>query len=240
MVTHIHFLNSSNHKEPISVKFHQHSCYEMVLYTQGHGFVEIGQERYEYQAGSVVFIYPNTLHSEINSEPSHNIFIGFYSDQDIMLQQGIYKSSPQVVSIFHSLLQEITEKKKDYDTMVSLLLQQILISLRRTSDKHNEQDNFLYIINYINENYSLPIKVEELAEISNYSYSRFRHIFKEIYGLSPKEYIMKTRLEKANQLLSIGKKNVTEIAYTCGFYDTSSFCKLYRKHFGRSPLHHNN
>lgn len=237
MATHIHFLNSSNHKQPIDFKFHKHSCYEMVLYTKGHGIVEIEHEKYEYHQGSVLIVSPDTLHNEINLEPAYNIFMGFYSDEEFMPVQGIYDSDETTRSIFHSMLREIVEKKNGYEVMLSLMLQQVLINLQRVKEKNNSEDNFLYVINYINENYSLPIRVEELAELSNYSYSRFRHLFKEKYGVSPKEYIMQTRLANAERLLSAGNRSATEVAYACGFYDTSSFCKLYKKQFGRSPLH---
>lgn len=230
------FLNASDHKAPCEFKPHRHSCYELILYTKGHGYVDIGDKREMYTENKIIVIPPDTLHNEINLLPAYNIFMGFHTDAACEIATGVYDSDARIFSILRAMLEELAGRREDYKKMLSFQLGQLLLLLRRTKLKSVSNTNFSYVINYINENLALPIKIEDLAKICNYSYDRFRHIFKEQIGMPPKEYIRMMRLKKAQELLQSEEKSITEIAYESGFYDASDFCKTYKAHCGLSPL----
>jgi AraC-like DNA-binding protein len=62
----------------------------------------------------------------------------------------------------------------------------------------------------------------------------FRH-FKNAYGLSPKSFMERHRLKKAEQLLAGTRLRVKEVAAQCGFNDANYFCRVFRDQYGTSP-----
>jgi AraC-like DNA-binding protein len=55
-------------------------------------------------------------------------------------------------------------------------------------------------------------------------------------GETPMRYLMSLRLEFASQLLREGDHRVKEVAFSCGFVNTSHFCSVFKREFGMSPL----
>jgi YesN/AraC family two-component response regulator len=79
------------------------------------------------------------------------------------------------------------------------------------------------------------LSVERLADLLNVNRSHFQRKIKSITGYSPSELIRTMRLEKAQQLLRQGEKNITETAYATGFTSQSYFTKCFTDHFGYPP-----
>ncbi len=91
-------------------------------------------------------------------------------------------------------------------------------------------------IEYMNQNYfNSDLTIENIAKQSNLTSSRFRSLFKEIYGISPLQHINATRIEKAKSLLQISNHTVARIASEVGFPDAHHFSKLFKKMVGISP-----
>jgi len=88
---------------------------------------------------------------------------------------------------------------------------------------------------FISENCTRNIRLQELAELTRMSQSHFSHSFKASTGLAPHEWQMRTRLEKAKELLSLDTLPLTEIAAETGFSDQAHFTKVFRKHLGTTP-----
>ncbi len=97
------------------------------------------------------------------------------------------------------------------------------------------------VINFILKNMNDDLSLERLAKISNFSPFHFQRIFKEVVGASPKQYIIKLRLETAIHLLIIHpQKSIFEISGDCGFSSPSVFSRSFKNHFGIPPeeIHH--
>ncbi len=77
--------------------------------------------------------------------------------------------------------------------------------------------------------------VEMLSETCHMCASNFRHVFHEVVGISPKEYITMACMRKATLLLSITNIRVMEIAMHCGFREISSFNRCFAKNTGMTP-----
>ena len=58
---------------------------------------------------------------------------------------------------------------------------------------------------------------------------------KRIFGLTPSQFIAKTRIAAASRLLHETEKSVADIALTCGFYDHSAFTRTFRAMTGVTP-----
>lgn len=91
-------------------------------------------------------------------------------------------------------------------------------------------------VSLINEQLSNGnFKVETLCESLGVSKIKCYRAFKEVLNTSPSDVMMSLRLEKAQQLLSKNKMNVSEVSFACGFNDPKYFSKMFKKHTGHSP-----
>lgn len=77
--------------------------------------------------------------------------------------------------------------------------------------------------------------VEMLAERMCMSVSQLSRKMKNITGMSPANYIMHVRLEKGKRLLSLSDKPIGDIAFECGFTDTSHFGRIFKQTYNMTP-----
>lgn len=83
---------------------------------------------------------------------------------------------------------------------------------------------------YIAEQYSYPITVEDIADYIGVSRSYLFRLFQEVAGQSPKEYLLEYRIGQACQLLSQTDLPVGSIAHSVGFEDHLYFSKVFKKY----------
>ncbi len=84
------------------------------------------------------------------------------------------------------------------------------------------------VINYIEENFSQQISLEDMAKSAGFSRKYFSEYFKKLIGKSPGEYLNSYRIERAADMLLNTDLSVTEIAFSCGFNDLSYFIKTFK------------
>jgi AraC family transcriptional regulator len=88
---------------------------------------------------------------------------------------------------------------------------------------------------YIDEHFSEEIKLEDVAKASCLSLYHFIRIFKNIFKETPRQYIIKKRLEKASALLMHSEVSITDVCFDVGFKSLSSFSWLFKQKFGMYP-----
>jgi AraC-like DNA-binding protein len=89
-------------------------------------------------------------------------------------------------------------------------------------------------------NYMFNLTIDEYARIAGRSTAAFKREFNEHYGTSPGKWLINRRLEHTKLLLSTSTKNVSEIAFDCGFENLSHFSRVYKDKYGQSPLQYRN
>ena len=91
-------------------------------------------------------------------------------------------------------------------------------------------------IEFIVKNYLLqPLSISEFAKLSSRSVASFKRDFQRQFNTPPKQWINQQRLAYANTLLNSTGKNVSEIAFECGFENVSHFIKIFKKEYGITP-----
>lgn len=92
---------------------------------------------------------------------------------------------------------------------------------------------------YIEANWSRPITIETLVEVTGVSARALFRSFKERRGYTPMAFAKITRLRRARDMLASGNPDtsVTAVAYACGFATMGHFAKEYRQTFGELPSH---
>lgn len=88
---------------------------------------------------------------------------------------------------------------------------------------------------YIDSCFLNTITMESVARVCSLSEYHFFRIFKQVYGISPYQYVIKKRIEFAKEILKDGRHQITEVAYAAGFTDLFTFSKIFKKHVGIAP-----
>ena len=93
-----------------------------------------------------------------------------------------------------------------------------------------------YLVKAIEQNIdNSEFGIQELCEISRYSYQQVYRKVKALTGESINEFIRTVRLKRAAQYLAQSDTRISEIMYSVGFNSHSYFTKCFREHFGLSP-----
>ena len=81
-----------------------------------------------------------------------------------------------------------------------------------------------------------PIELEDAAAQAGVSPFHFLRLFSSVLGVTPHQYLVRSRLRHAARLLADDDKAVTDIAYDVGFGDLSNFTRTFHRAAGVSPL----
>lgn len=79
------------------------------------------------------------------------------------------------------------------------------------------------------------VSIQELAQLTNMSLSKFKREFKRIYQTTPAVYIKEKRLEIAAEHLLLSEDRIGDIAYDCGFKEVAHFSTCFKEKYGQTP-----
>lgn len=88
---------------------------------------------------------------------------------------------------------------------------------------------------YIRQHYSEALTLDALCREFYCSRATLTGAFRRAYGQSIVEFLTEVRMEVAMDLLERTDQKVGEIAGLCGFTEQNYFCRIFKRHFGRSP-----
>jgi AraC family transcriptional regulator len=91
------------------------------------------------------------------------------------------------------------------------------------------------VMDYIHQHLDQDLTLATLAAIAHMSQSYFSRLFKHSTGLSPHQYVIQCRIDRAKHLLGQGKLSIAEIAYQLGFTHQSHFSHHFKRLVGSSP-----
>lgn len=119
------------------------------------------------------------------------------------------------------------------DTVVGLMGTSRILS--QSDHLPDEYQKFRNVIEFIQIHLGDKINIGELAQISHLSNSQFRKRFKQQFRASPRDFILRTRLQTASKMLIKSTEPIIDIALKCGFTDQSYFTRQFSKFFELSP-----
>ena len=89
--------------------------------------------------------------------------------------------------------------------------------------------------NYVALNLHLKITACDLATVAQLSHSSFNRAFRASFGYTPRQYVTRMRIARAQRLMTMSRETLSEIAVERGFLDQYDFKVHFRKIVGQAP-----
>jgi AraC family transcriptional regulator len=145
-------------------------------------------------------------------------------------------------AIFHDLCHKTDRPEATFIEGIGAALASRTLELHFHANKRNLRtqpklpDRTLHrVVTYIETHLQETIAVADLARHASMGVDSFARLLKNTTGISPLQFLLKCRVEKALELLRTGKFRVGEVACEVGFYDQSHLDRQCRKFFGCAP-----
>lgn len=91
------------------------------------------------------------------------------------------------------------------------------------------------VIAYMDEQLAERLSLETIARQIGISPFYFCHLFKQSMGISPYQYLLQQRIERAKQLLLQNRPNIADVALAVGFSNQSHFTRQFKQMVGVTP-----
>ncbi|MEO1621923.1 MAG: AraC family transcriptional regulator [Cyanobacteria bacterium J06632_3] len=163
----------------------------------------------------------------------------------ITLKPDFQARNPQLESISTMLLNELQQgslSNRLYVDSLSNILAVTLLRQHATTRPHLPvyegglpPRQLSQVLDYIDANLEQEIKLADLARLLEMSQFHFSRLFKQSLGISPYQYLLQQRVERAKQLLKTTDRLITDIALSCGFNSHSHLSKQFRQLTGMTP-----
>ncbi|WP_437886880.1 myo-inositol utilization transcriptional regulator ReiD [Phytobacter sp. V91] len=255
------YVSQVSESEGPFVRFmHMHpQTVELILITEGEGEYFIGDRIYPVRKGDLLVYNSQVVHDEYleSGRPVGTICCAINHIERPGLRANalipdarvpvipLYHHYETVLKLMSSIFTMINQRAVDGPAMAQLLTRVLLkyiegnVLLCVDNDEIARNDNLLDVIkNYIDLNFSEPIRLETLASKFNVSPWFVSHEFKRRYGYAPMDYLIKRRLGEAQSLLTTddgGREKITSIAYRVGFSNLSYFQYYFKNKVGKTP-----
>ena len=201
---------------------------------RGTGTFRRGQAAYTLRAGDIFVIRPGetAIYAADRTDPWEYIWVGF-------------DCAPQFAALLERDVIRLPAALRNFSAMASCAAAQewricgqlydLFAQLAAGSPERTAQPDYVSrAVNYIESNYSQPIRVEEIAASLGLSRNYFCRLFHRQTGLSPQAYLIECRLRRALRFLEEGMTQ-EQAARQAGYPDVSAFSRMFRRRYGLPP-----
>lgn len=241
-----------------------HFEYEMILVTGGRSQAVINHKTYTLTEKSLIFISRLERHNFIIEEEPYCRYVVTLSS-DLILSHtrdaeliSIFIQRPKefchvislseetyqaLLPLFAQMASEYTRKLVFYESRSAAGFISILIELYRSNPEYfpmrshsTMSDAVLNAQRYVNEHFHHKLTLTEIAEQNFISRHALSLAFKDIVGITFKEYLLLFRVTEAKKLLITTDLSVSQIAEQVGYVNVNNFLKIFKDREGITPL----
>ena len=106
---------------------------------------------------------------------------------------------------------------------------------RENVKNFDEQTTIKYLREYVENNYTFDISMQEVAEDLGYSDAYFSKLFKQYFNQNFTAYLTEYRIKKAKELLTDTNNSIKDISRMVGYEDSNYFAKIFKRIVGEIP-----
>lgn len=250
--------------DPQNYESHYHSCIEILYMNDGESQAKTPTKNISLTTGDILIIPPYMMHHVINTKPARQFVIlldvellvhfGIYSSTNSSINDILLCNMDNCPHIYESIKNNIIDMINAYfisspywEMEVYSYLFKMISTLARNgsftkpvnelvhgSNTKEHYDKFAELLQYVEMNYSEPLSLDDVSSHVGFSKYHFIRLFKEYTGTTFYEYLTNKRIQHAKELLETNM-GITEIAFSCGFNNQTSFCRTFKKEVGCPP-----
>lgn len=232
-------------KNVFSYPAHNHTHYELTLYNPFDGQITINGVPFFVTSPTAVLMTPYYTHKiEIKGNFSAE-YTKITFNGNIFGKKGMLPEYPLALKnidngFVKASFSEIFNRKNDTATIKPILTALLTVMKKDGERIFNEQGKksspyTSKVTDFINEHYRESITLTQIADIVGLTPQYLSFLFKSEMKIGIKEYLSRSRLLCAEEMLKNTKMPVSEICYFCGFSNFSHFLRTFRKYYGASP-----
>lgn len=230
---------------------HVHDAFEIYYMKQGNGTYYIEDHMYKILPGDVVLIPGNTSHRTTYGGKVHtrllvNCSHAYIPEAVLERLTGMgylyrnHKVIGQLEEVFAKIEHEYSHADALSEEVLKCFTAELMFIILRHKNEHEKaspENNFITTVQeFVQNNYMNEVKLSALAEQLSVSQEHLSRVFKRETGVGFKEYLIRFRLQKAEEMLKHEPgRAVSEVAYACGFNDGNYFSYKFKKAYGVSP-----
>ena len=227
------------------VNIHQHSYYEMSLILSGRA-LDMSSSRQRLGPGHVFMHGPHQSHHWRSPwGVCRRLVICFNVDPQILMQlPEAWPCWGHLLPIVQQILMIANEAKPGWldrvHARLALLMTEALtlgqMQSQYQTDVHADQDDFLERIDtFLDDNLSNPIRLPDVAVNMGVSLSTLTHQYQKRRGQTVGQRLITLRMEQAAYLLRETNQSLDKISQQVGINQSAYFCRLFKKHFRKTP-----
>ena len=235
------------------IKRKTYPYYVIEVATKGRCSLEIENKQYELKKGHLGGFAPGISHHYKcdKNNPMEHVFVAFtgleasllFKKSDLLKGNVVSLLKPSdILYLAESILKKGLEKTELSHQLCCVYLKALLLeqgsslALSGRSDTL-AMDSYRKCRKYIDENFSALFSPIEVAEACSINIRYMSRLFKKHGDITPHEYIMRLKLNKAGGLLLTTNLSVREVGYQIGFKDPYHFSRNFKNFHGVSPRH---
>jgi AraC-like DNA-binding protein len=247
--------------EPISRMYEPSIC----LVAQGAKRVLLGEDTYVYDAHHylITSVHLPTVVQIIEASPEKPYLgLRLKLDQREISQLMVDSNLPQpraqqssrgmatgeatlpLLTAFQRLIDLLAEKQ-DIPILAPIIQREIIYRLlvgdqgerlRQIASTGSQSHQIARSIDWLNDNFTQPLRIDDLAAQASMSSSTFHHHFRSMTALSPLQFQKQLRLQEARRLMLAERMDAANAAFQVGYESPSQFSREYNRAFGAPPL----
>ncbi|QHW32900.1 AraC family transcriptional regulator [Paenibacillus rhizovicinus] len=240
-----------------NLELHKHDANsEMLLVEEGEGEFEIDGRRYVAGAGTILFYQRGLWHKELSTKhPFRATYIGFTGlrigelPPDYLIGPGrdpvieLHEHMPAISRLMRECIAEHHRMEPESELAANHYLGLLFVKLARMvyygdaaeRPRSTAKEAVWKAKRMMEENYGAPLTLESLAADTYLNKYHLAHLFKEIVGVSPIQFLIYCRMEAAKRYLRTTSLQVKEIAEIVGYQSEPSFYSVFMKSIGMTP-----
>ncbi len=243
---------------------HFHSGYVIGYLFSGRYRCRLGHaQQMEYRPGEITLLHPAEVHQDYSSEQERDyltlniqehLFLGGLDDYGQFERRlpdffpPKIQADRQIGSVFKSLRRALDGHDPERDYIVRSLAVKVALylshhfastanaSCESMSGKDASRWEIRRALDLLTDSYTEPFDLDQFSKVVGLSKYYLEKVFKKSTGMSPYQYVIQLRVERAKALLASSPKSIIEIAMELGFFDQSHFTNAFRHFTGTSPL----